>query len=99
MPEPTQNATIAVLKERYLDARNARDARIRAITTIRSRLAEFARKLSTVEGVLFSAKSVPRMPPDYPADAQIATTLDELRAVCEEMELTEKLLQEAGVKI
>jgi hypothetical protein len=39
------------------------------------------------------------MPPDYPANEQIAATLDELRAVCDELELTEKLLKEAGVNV
>jgi hypothetical protein len=99
MSDHDRDATIAVLTRRYADARSAREAHVRTITTIRGKLHEFARNLATVEGFISSGRSIPRMPPDYPTDAQIAATLDELRAVCDELELTEKLLKEAGVNV
>ena len=85
MSDHDRDATIAVLTKRYADARSAREAHVRTITTFRAKLHKFARTLASVEGFIPSGKSIPRMPPDYPANVQIAAALDELRAVCDEV--------------
>jgi hypothetical protein len=99
MSDHDQDATIGVLTKRYSEARKARTALVPTINTIRHALDKFSRTLAAVDGFNPSSKSIPRMPPDYPADAQVAASLEKLRSVCEELELTQKLLQEAGVDI
>jgi hypothetical protein len=99
MSDHDRDATIGVLTKRYSDARKARATLIPTISTIRHALDKFSRTLAAVDGFNPSSKSIPRMPADYPADQEIVAALDQLRTVCEELELTQKLLQEAGVDI
>jgi hypothetical protein len=99
MSEHDQDATIGVLTKRYSDARKARTALVATTNTIRHALDRFSRQLATVDGFNPSSKSIPHVPADHPSDAHIAAVLDELRAVCLELELTQRLLKEAGVDI
>ena len=98
MSDHDRNDTIAVLNKRYAEARQAREGHVRTIILFRAKLHEFAHTLAAVQGFIPSGKSIPRIPADYPAGGQIAAALDELRASCDEVALTEQLLKDAGVR-
>lgn len=97
MGDHDRDNTIAVLTRRYAEAKTARQAGVRTITAFRAKLHEFAHVLARVEGFIPSGKAIPRVPPDYPAAVEIAAALDELRALCDEVALTEQRLKDAGV--
>jgi hypothetical protein len=94
-----QDAAIGFLTKRYSEARKARASLVSTIQTMRHSIDRFSRTLATVEGFNPSSNSIPRMPPDYPADRQIALSLEELRSACAELELTQRLLKDAGIEI
>lgn len=99
MSNHDQDEAIGALTRRFSDARKARAALVASLATIRRSMDRFSRTLAPVEGFNPSSNAIPRMPSDYPSDARVAATLDQLRSACEELELTERLLKEAGVDL